>query len=149
MKEQEEFKDYIKLRLGLVATVAVVVATGIIGLINLISTASIDAFPLYLHAGLGAIVFPFSVFVLEYRGMKGIEALKSGFSVAFGSVFFVVLLSEGGDRIVNQFFQISPPTLFYAVSIALISATVAVMWAQRNYLPKASKPTETTSLRRQ
>ncbi|MDY7082643.1 MAG: hypothetical protein SXQ77_09620 [Halobacteria archaeon] len=133
MTHQADFREFIKLRLGLVVGIALVVATATLGLIDLFSTFGISALPLYVHAGVGAILFPLSVFVMEYRGLSEPDALKFGLVLTLASVFFFLLLSEGVGKFVNGFFEIGAGTMFYALSVGLVSATVIVMWAQKNF----------------
>ncbi|MFP4633137.1 MAG: hypothetical protein ACOCT0_00580 [Halobacteriota archaeon] len=143
MNQETEFEDFIKIRLGLLLAVSTVIAVGTIGLINLMRTLSIEAMPLYVHATVGAVVFPLLVFVTEYRGAPEIEAVKTGVLGAAGAVFFVLLLSEGSGRIVDGLLALGVGTLFYVAAVSLVASTLIVVWLQRTYiepLPRASTP---------
>jgi len=76
--ENPRFTEFLKVRLALLVGSAAVIATGTLGLVDLLSTTSIDAVPVYVHVTVGAAVFPVTVFVLEYRGMETVDAVQSG-----------------------------------------------------------------------
>lgn len=137
----DEIATYLKVRLGLVAALAIVVTTGVIGLIDVVTTVSIDAMPLYVHVAVGSSVFPLTYFLLEYRDIREQLALKVGLSVAFVAVVGVGLLAEGADLLMTDIGGIGAPTLFYATSIGLIGATVAVTWVQRNVVAPLAEAT--------
>lgn len=143
MTYKDEFIEYLKVRMAVVASVALVVTTGTLGLIDLLTTVSVDALPLYLHAGVGAAVFPVSVFLLEYRGLGVRDALKGGFVATFTLVFFVVLLSEGASILLTGLLDMSASTFFYSASVGLVSATVIVMWFVEN--SGAELPSQTST----
>jgi hypothetical protein len=137
----DDAKAYLKVRLALVAALAVVVTTGVIGLIDVVTSVSVDAMPLYVHVAIGASVFPVTYFLLEYRDIEEELAIKVGLSVAFTAVVGVGLLAEGTDRLITDLGAIGAPTLFYATSIGLIAATLAVTWVQRRVIrPLAEAP---------
>lgn len=141
MTYKDEFIRYLKVRMAVMASIALVVTTGTLGLIDLLTTLSINALPLYLYAGVGAAAFPISVFLLEYRGLTVRDALTGGFATTFTLVFFVLLLSEGANKLLTGLLEMSASTFFYSVSVGLISATVIVMWFVDNY--SAELPSQT------
>lgn len=143
MTYKDEFKEYLKVRMAVVASVALVVTTSTLGLIDLMTTVRIEALPLYLHAGVGALAFPLSVFLLEYRGLGVRDALKGGFIATFGLVFFVVVLSEGAGKLLTGLLDMSASTFFYSASVGLISATIIVMWFVENHGGDLATQTQT------
>ncbi len=132
--ENPRFTEFLKVRLALLIGSAAVIATGTLGLVDLLSTTSIDAVPVYVHVTVGAAVFPVTVFVLEYRGMETVDAVQSGAGAGVAAIFFLLLISEGAGRMTNGVLELGVATLFYIASVSLISATVIVVWVGRTYL---------------
>jgi hypothetical protein len=134
MQTNPDFVDFLKTRLGLLAVTAVVIATGLLGLIDLLSTTAIDALPVYVHITVGATVFPVAVFGLEYRGLATVDAVRLGAGTGVSAIFVLLLLSEGAGRMTNGFLEIGVPILFYVATVSIIAATVLVSWVNRVYL---------------
>jgi hypothetical protein len=131
---EPQFIRFLKLRFGLLGATAAVIGLGMLGLIDLFSTTSIDAVPVYVHVTVGAIVFPLGVFAFEYRGVELADAVRLGAGAGVTAIFFLLLLSEGAGRMTNGVLELGLPTLFYVVSVSLISSTVIVTWFNRVYL---------------
>ena len=140
---REEFVRFLKLRLAVLAATTVIVATGLLGLIDLLSTTTVDTAPVYVHVTAGATVFPVTVFALEYRGIETVDAVRLGAVAAVASVLLFLLLSEGAGRMTDGSLGFGAPTLFYVVTVSLVASTVFVAWLDRVYLdvPSAHRGT--------
>lgn len=134
MSRDEHLTDFLKVRMGVLGAAAAVICLGTIGLVDILATASVDAVPLYVHITLGAVVFPVSVFLLEYRGEEVVDAAIVSAGVIVVALFFLLLFTEGAGRIVGGLFGLGSATVFYALSVSLISSTVIVMWLGRTHL---------------
>ncbi len=132
MNRESDLREFLKLRLGLVAVLAAVIAVGILGLVSVLKTASIHTVPLYVHLTVGAVVFPVVLFGAEYQGVRDVDALKYGLFAAVGSFFFVVLLSEGWGELAGGLLELEAATVFYVVSVSLVAATLIVFRLQRS-----------------
>ena len=126
--------EFLKVRLTLLVGSAFFIATFLLGLVDLLSTSSVNAVPIYVHATVGAVVFPVSVFVLEYRGFDMIDAVRIGTGAGAVVIFVLLLLTEGAGRMTNGILELGVSTVFYVATVSLISSTVIVIWVGRNYL---------------
>ena len=126
--------EFLKVRLILLVGSAFIIATGTLGLVDLISTASVDAVPIYVHITVGALVFPASAFVLEYRGFEMDKAIQIGVGAGFAVLFVLLLLTEGAGRMTNDPLGLGASTFFYVIAVSLVSSTLIVIWVGRNYL---------------
>ena len=141
--------EFLKVRLILLVGSAFIIATGTLGLVDLISTASVDAVPLYVHITVGALVFPASAFVLEYRGFEMDKAIQIGVGAGFTVLFVLLLLTEGAGRMTNDPLGLGASTFFYVIAVSLVSSTLIVIWVGRNYLDvRSSKKRDRGSRRR-
>jgi hypothetical protein len=134
MSRDEHLTDFLKVRMGVLGAAAAVICLGTIGLVDILATTSVDAVPLYVHITLGAVVFPVSVFLLEYRGEEVVDAAIVSAGAIVVALFFLLLFTEGAGRIVGGLFGLGSATVFYALSVSLISSTVIVMWLGRTRL---------------
>ncbi|MDZ7689415.1 MAG: hypothetical protein U5J64_12030 [Halobacteriales archaeon] len=132
--EIDRLVEFLKVRLTLLVGSAFFIATFLLGLVDLLSTTSIDAVPIYVHATVGAVVFPVSVFVLEYRGFEMKDAVQTGTGAGAVVVVVLLLLTEGAGRMTNEPFGLGASTLFYVITVSLVSSTLIVIWVGRNYL---------------
>jgi hypothetical protein len=132
--EIDRLVEFLKVRLVLLVGSAFVIATGTLGLVDLLSTASVDAVPLYVHITVGAVVFPVSAFVLEYRGFEITRALQFGVGAGFVVLLVVLLITEGAGRMTNGLLELGVSTVFYVATISIVSSTLIVIWVGRNYL---------------
>jgi len=138
MNRDDHLADFLKVRMGVLGAAAAVTCLGTLGLVDILATTSVDAIPLYVHITLGAAVFPVSVFLLEYRGEDMVDAaIVSAGGIVVGT-FFLLLFTEGAGRIVGGLFGLGSATVFYTLSVSLISSTVIVMWLGRNHLDALS-----------
>ncbi len=131
--------EFLKVRLILLVGSAFIIATSLLGLIDLLSTTSIDAVPVYVHVTVGALVFPVTAFVLEYRGVEISEAVRAGAFAGGVSVVVLLLLTEGAGRMTNGVLELGVSTLFYVATVSLISSTVFVIWFGRKYLDVSAR----------
>ncbi len=134
MSRDDHLTDFLKMRMGVLGAAAAVICLGTIGLVDILATASVDAVPLYVHITLGAAVFPVSVFLLEYRGVDIVDAAIVSAGGIVIALFFLLLFTEGAGRIVGGLFGLGSATVFYALSVSLISSTVIVMWLGHTHL---------------
>ena len=132
--EIDRLVEFLKVRLVLLVGSAFVIATGTLGFVDLLTTASVDAVPIYVHVTVGAVVFPVSAFVLEYRGFEITEAVQAGVGVCFVVLLVLLLITEGAGRMTNGLLELGVSTVFYVVTISLVSSTLIVIWVGRNYL---------------
>lgn len=140
--QTDRLAEFLKVRLILLVGSAFVIATGTLGLVDLLSTASVDAIPLYVHVTVGALVFPTSAFLLEYRGFEMSKAVQAGVGAGFVVLFVLLLLTEGAGRMTNDPLGLGASTFFYIIAVSLISSTLIVIWVGRNYLDVRSSGRE-------
>jgi hypothetical protein len=140
--DTEEFIGFLKVRFSLLVATAFVTALGLLGVIDLLSTTAVDAVPVYVHITLAATVFPVAVFALEYRGVETVDAVRLGAGAGVGAIFLLLVLSEGAGRMTDGVLELGVPTLFYVVTLSIVSSTVFVAWLNRVYLdvPAAHRP---------
>lgn len=134
MSRDSHLTEFLKIRMGVLGAAAAVICLGTLGLVDILATTSVDAIPLYVHVTLGAAVFPVSVFLLEYRGEEMVDAAIVSAGAIVVGVFFLLLFTEGAGRIVGGLFGLGSATVFYALSVSLVSSTVIVMWLGRSNL---------------
>ena len=140
--QTDRLVEFLKVRLILLVGSAFVIATGTLGLVDLISTTSVDAVPLYVHVTVGAFVFPVSAFFLEYRGFEMSRAVQIGVGAGFAVLFVLLLLTEGAGRMTNEPLGLGASTFFYVITVSLVSSTLIVIWVGRNYLDVRSSRSE-------
>lgn len=128
---ESDLREFLKLRLGLVAALAAVIAVGLLGLVSVVKTASIHTVPMYVHLTVGAVVFPVVLFGAEYGGVRDVDALKYALISSVGSFFFVVLLSEGWGQLAGGLMELDASTVFYVASVSLVASTLIVFRLQR------------------
>ncbi|MFP4174688.1 MAG: hypothetical protein ACLFSW_02790 [Halobacteriales archaeon] len=131
---QTDFVRFLKVRLAILGATAVVTATSLLGVIDLFTTASVDALPVYVHVTVAVAVFPVVVFALEYRGFETVDAVGFGAGVGVAAVLLFLLLSEGMGRIFGGVFELGVPTVFYVATVSVVASTVFVAWVDRVYL---------------
>lgn len=134
MTREKHLTDFLKIRMGVLGVAAAVICLGTLGLVDILATTTVDAVPVYVHITLGAVVFPISVFLLEYRGEEMVDAAVVSAAGIVVGLFFLLLFTEGAGRIVGGLFGLGSATVFYTFSVSLVSSTVIVMWLGRNHL---------------
>lgn len=134
LNRTDELISFLKMRVGLLAATTALVAAVIFGVIDVLSTTSVDAVPVYVHVTAGAAVFPAAVFTLQYRGVETVDAVRLGAGAAVVTLFMFLLVSEGAGRAADGFGSLGAPAVFYVLTFSLIVSTVGVAWIDRVYL---------------
>ena len=147
MTRDDHLTEFLKLRMGFLGAAAGVICLGTIGLVDILATASVDAVPLYVHMTLGAAVFPVSVFLLEYHGEDTVDAAVVSAGAILAGVFFLLLFTEGAGRVVGGLFGLGYATVFYSLSVSIVSSTGIVMWLGRKHFDALAPGNERGSRR--
>lgn len=134
MDTTDDLIRFLKTRVSLLAAATALVAAVIFGVIDVLSTTSVDAIPVYVHITAGAAVFPAAVFALQYRGVETVDAVRLGAGAAVVALLLLLLVSEGAGRAADGFGSLGVPAVFYVFTLSLIVSTVAVAWIDRVYL---------------
>jgi hypothetical protein len=134
VRTEKRLLRFLKMRMALLGMTSAVIAIGILGLVDLLSTAAVDALPVYVHITVGAIVFPVTVFLFDYHGAETLDAVRFGAVGGVGSVILLLFISEGAGSMISGSAGISVPVLFYVATVSIVASTVIVVWVDRVYL---------------